>query len=152
MDVMGFQDETHDKLLNVKTRLSSFLLQEARYKEAEALAIDAREKLLELEHPDQRSISFNLRTLAAVCAEKRRYCQAELLCSELLKLLQKASRPGGLIPASVLDAVGGLETLALIYERAQRYQEAGNIYVKTVAIRDRLKGSSNMHTLKATAL
>jgi tetratricopeptide (TPR) repeat protein len=158
IDIMGSQNDKSDyypynTLLRTLTNLACLLLQEARYTEAEELAAATREKMLQLEYPDHEDITSNSRTLAAVYAEQGQYYLAELRCSDLLRYLdEKAWKPEHLTPSSILGAADGLETLALTYERAQRYQEASNIYEKTVAIRKQLKGSDSMHTLKAAAL
>jgi tetratricopeptide (TPR) repeat protein len=151
LDILGSEDGISDEHLFVRTKLASLLLREARYTEAEALAAETRKKLSRLEYPNQQSIISNLRTLAAVYAEQGRFSLAELRCSDLLARLQEiAPKPEDLAPSSLLNAVNDLETVALTYERARRYEKAGNIYRKTVAIRNQLKGSSNWRTLKAT--
>ncbi|KAJ0422732.1 hypothetical protein BJY00DRAFT_310746 [Aspergillus carlsbadensis] len=153
LDILASQDGISASLLFVRTKLASLLLLQARYSEAEALAAETRDKLLELEYPEQHIITSNLRTLAAVYAEQGRYRLAELCCVDLLKQLhEKPWKPQDLAPGFVIDAVNDLETLALTYQRAQRYQEADTIYSTTVAIRNQLKGPSNLRTLKATTL
>ncbi|KAL2787495.1 hypothetical protein BJX66DRAFT_310736 [Aspergillus keveii] len=151
LDILSFGDGISYEALSVRTKLASLLLREARYTEAEALAAETRGNLSGLEYPNQQSIISNLRTLAAVYAEQGRFSLAELRCSDLLARLQSNTpKPEDLAPSSVLNAVNDLETVALTYEGARRYEKAGNIYRKTIAIRNQLKGSSNLRTLKAT--
>ncbi|KAL2844078.1 hypothetical protein BJY01DRAFT_248323 [Aspergillus pseudoustus] len=145
IDIMSSQGEIKDDLLYLRARLASVLLQEGRYKEAEALAVETRETILQQENVDDRTITLNLRTLAAAHAEQGQYCLAERVCSELLELVKENDWiPEELDHTIILDAIECLETLALTYSRAQRHQDAGMICGKTVAIRTQLNATSNM--------
>ncbi|KAJ0418495.1 hypothetical protein BJY00DRAFT_287578, partial [Aspergillus carlsbadensis] len=154
IEILGFQGDVSNDLLTARNKLASLLLRNARYDEADALAFNTWEEFLKLEYPDKQSVTSNLRVLALINAEQGQYNLAQSFCSSLLlkRYHDKTWNSGDLAPCTVLDAVDDLETLALVYERAHRYEEANNIYKREVAIRNKLRGPDNLRTLRATAL
>jgi tetratricopeptide (TPR) repeat protein len=153
LDVLSSRTEADKDLPDHMTSLASVLLQEARYKEADSMAAEAKGKLSKLPEPDEWTAVFNTRILAKAYAEQGRYREAEMLsCNILGQQLSRAWKPDDLTVSSLLGALNVLEELARTYGLLELYQQAEEIYDKTLSVRKQVKGSTNLHTLRVMAL
>jgi tetratricopeptide (TPR) repeat protein len=128
------------RLLN---QIGSYLLERARYLEAEPLFIRAlatRERLLGTEHPDT---ARSLDSLARLYYSQGKYSEAEPLLLRALEIREQQ------LGAEHPDTARILNSLTDLYSSQGKYSEAEPLLLRALEIRERLLGTEHPDTAES---
>ncbi len=123
----------HQETANAMDSLARLYTDQARYEEAELLAIEAlamRKSLLPAEHPDTLD---SMETLASLYVGQGRHEEAEPLYTDVLAIRKRVK--GVEHPSTLIS----MQSLATLYMHQFRYQEAEALLTEALAIRRRVQ-------------